>query len=186
VIIVNGTMIVRSFLYPDELPDFIGYKPLIVLSGSMEPTMEAGDLALVRKTPAEKIAKDDVIAFRLDKSTETAIIHRVTEVVSENGEMTFFTKGDANTGTDEEPVKAENLEGRYLGKIAKLGHFALFLQTPMGMLLFVIIPLALLLGYDVIFRSKDKSAREVELEAQLAELKQEQKKAKDHKEDKTK
>lgn len=172
IIIVNGTMIVKSYLYPDEVPDFMGYKPFIVLSGSMEPTIMTGDIVLTRETSADNIAKGDIIAFRTDKTT--IVTHRVTEVVTQNSTRTFLTKGDANTGSDASSVKAETLEGKYLGRVGGVGRFAMFLQTPMGMLLFVVTPLCLFIVYDMVGRSrrsKKKGNREAELEAELAALK---------------
>ena len=164
IIIVNGTMIVKSYIYPDKVPDFLGYKPFIVLSGSMEPTILTGDLVLTKEIAAETIAKNDIITFKIDK--DTVVTHRVTEVVNEDGALSFLTKGDANTGSDASVVKPENLEGKYLGRVGGLGRFAMFLQTPIGMLIFVVTPLCLFIVYDVVGRrrrSKQKSTREAEL-----------------------
>lgn len=176
IIIVNGTMIVKSYIYPDKVPDFLGYKPFIVLSGSMEPTILTGDLVLTKEIAAETIAKNDIITFKIDK--DTVVTHRVTEVVNEDGALSFLTKGDANTGSDASVVKPENLEGKYLGRVGGLGRFAMFLQTPIGMLIFVVTPLCLFIVYDVVGRrrrSKQKSTREAELEAELAYLRATQK-----------
>ncbi|MGI6120505.1 MAG: S26 family signal peptidase [Desulfosporosinus sp.] len=57
----------KSYIYPDKVPDFMGYKPFIVLSGSMEPTILTGDLVLTKEISAGTIAKDDIIAFKTDK-----------------------------------------------------------------------------------------------------------------------
>lgn len=178
IIIVNATMIVKSYLYPDKVPDFMGYKPFIVLSGSMEPTVLTGDIVLIKETAAENIAQNDIIAFRTDANTETVVTHRVTEVVNENGAISFLTKGDANIGADANEVKAEELEGKYLMRAGGLGHFAIFLQTPVGLLIFVVTPLCLFIIYDMLARSrrnKKKATREAELEAELEALKAAQK-----------
>lgn len=178
IIIVNVTMIVKSYLYPDKVPDFMGYKPFIVLSGSMEPTILTGDLVVIQETAAENIAPNDIIAFCADANAEAVVTHRVTEVVTEDGVISFLTKGDANTGADANEVKAEELEGKYLGRVSGLGHFAMFLQTPVGMLIFVVTPLCLFIVYDMVARnrrSKKKASREAELEAELEALKAAQK-----------
>ena len=172
IIVINGTMIVKSYIYPNKVPDFMGYKPFIVLSGSMEPTILTGDIVLTKETAAETIAKNDIITFSTDKNT--VVTHRVTEVVNKEGSLSFLTKGDANTGSDASVVKPENLEGKYLGRVGGVGRFAMFLQTPIGMLLFVVTPLCLFIVYDVVGRSrrsKQKGSREAELEAELAALK---------------
>jgi len=98
IIVVNGTMIVKSYLYPDKVPDFMGYKPFIVLSGSMEPTILTGDIVVTKEIAADSIAKNDIITFRSDKNT--VITHRVTDILYKDGNISFLTKGDANTGAD--------------------------------------------------------------------------------------
>ena len=176
IIIVNVTLIAKSYIYPEKVPDFMGYKPFIVLSGSMEPTILTGDLVLTKEVVPDRINKGDIIAFRVEGNT--MVTHRVTDIVRENNSISFLTKGDANIGDDAHAVKAEDLEGIYLGRIGGLGNFAIFLQTPMGLLLFVVTPLCLFIVYDMIARkrlNKRKRSREAELEAELAALRELQK-----------
>lgn len=151
VLVVNVTIIVKSYIHPDRVPDFLGYKPFIVLSGSMEPAIHAGDLIITRVTEPEHIAEGDIIAFRADKNV--IVTHRVTDVQTGEG-LTFLTKGDANTGADARAVGAGEMEGIYLCRLAGVGNFAMFLQTPLGMLLFVITPLCLFILYDVASRNR--------------------------------
>ena len=171
VFIVNVTMIVKSYAVPEKVPDFMGYKPFIVLSGSMEPAIKAGDLIVTKPVAPEKIAVGDVISFRVEN--DIVVSHRVTEIQTEGG-VSFLTKGDANVGMDALEVRPETIEGLYIWRGAGWGRFALFLQTPIGMLIFVVTPLCLFIIYDITSRSrrlKKKSAREAELEAELAALK---------------
>lgn len=170
VLVVNVTIIVKSYIYPDRVPDFLGYKPFIVLSGSMEPAIQAGDLIITKVIEAEKVAEGDIIAFQAEKNT--IVTHRVTDVRTEEG-LSFLTKGDANTGADAKAVGVGELEGIYLCRLAGVGNFAMFLQTPLGMLLFVITPLCLFILYDVVSRnrrSRAERSRAAELEAELAAL----------------
>ena len=46
-LLINVTLIVKSYTSPDKVPDFLGYKPFIVLSGSMEPSIMTGDMVFV-------------------------------------------------------------------------------------------------------------------------------------------
>lgn len=170
VLVVNVTIIVKSYIYPDRVPDFLGYKPFIVLSGSMEPAIQAGDLIITKVIEPEKIAVGDIIAFEAEKNT--IVTHRVTDVRTEEG-LSFLTKGDANTGADARAVGVDDLEGIYLWRLAGVGNFAMFLQTPLGMLLFVITPLCLFILYDIVSRnrrSRAERSRTAELEAELAAL----------------
>lgn len=170
VLIVNITLIVVSYVNPEEVPSFLGYKPFIVLSGSMEPEILPGDLVITKNVDPEEIAVGDIISFREDETT--IVSHRVTEVLTEEG-LAFHTKGDANIGADAGTVLPEDIEGRYILRIGRLGAFALFLQTPLGLFIFVIIPLCLFILYDIVsrkLRNKKEKSREAELEAQLESL----------------
>ncbi|HHU86797.1 MAG TPA: signal peptidase I [Peptococcaceae bacterium] len=170
VLVVNVTIILKSYIYPDRVPDFLGYKPFIVLSGSMEPAIQAGDLIITKVIEPEKVAEGDIIAFQAEKNT--IVTHRVTDVRTEEG-LSFLTRGDANTGADAKAVGVGELEGIYLCRLAGVGNFAMFLQTPLGMLLFVITPLCLFILYDVVSRnrrSRAERSRAAELEAELAAL----------------
>ncbi|MEL7567806.1 MAG: signal peptidase I [Dehalobacterium sp.] len=171
IFIINLTLILKSYIYPDKVPDFMGYKPFIVLSGSMEPVIMTGDLIITKEIVPENIVVGDVISFRVDK--DVVVSHRVTEIQTEGG-LSFLTKGDANVGMDATNVLPESIEGVYIWRAGGLGRFAMFLQTPIGMLLFVVTPLCLFIIYDIVSRNrrnKKKSQREAELEAELAALK---------------
>lgn len=166
ILMVNITLIVKSYTHPDQVPDFMGYKPFIVLSGSMEPGIMTGDMVFVKETNTANLQKGDVIAY---KSGQSVITHRIIEVKTENGETSYVTQGDANDSPDQTTVKPSDVEGAYKGRIPGAGKAAMFMQTTTGMILFVVCPLVLFILYDIIRRkmldSKDASrARELELE----------------------
>lgn len=172
-LVINITLIVKSYTNPNQVPDFMGYKPFIVLSGSMEPSIMTGDMVFVKSVDTDQLQKGDVIAFR---SGEAVITHRITDVVQENGEVKFITQGDANNAADETAVSAGMVEGRYTGRIAGLGDLAMFMQTTTGMILFVVCPLLLFVIYDLFrrkFRDKKEVSRTKELEEELERLKAE-------------
>lgn len=172
-LLVNVTLIVKSYVNPDAVPDFMGYKPFIVLSGSMEPEIMTGDMVFVKETDAENLKKGDVISF---KDGEAVVTHRIIDVKSENGEVRYETQGDANDSPDQTLVKPSNVEGIYRTRIPGAGDLAMFMQTKTGMILFVICPLMLFILWDI-FRRKLQDRREVsrtkELEAELERLRAE-------------
>ncbi len=112
-----------------------------VLSGSMEPTISAGDMVVVRDVPPDAIAEGDVITFT---NGGERITHRVVEVRSEGSERRFVTKGDANEDRDAEPVSAGQVEGRVWFHLPLLGHLALFAGSRLGTVALVVVPGVLL------------------------------------------
>jgi signal peptidase len=96
------------------------FQPALVGSGSMEPKMYTGDVVIIAKVPADNIKLGDVIQFRVPE--EVTVMHRVIEIQeTENGGKLFITKGDANDQPDSEPVMPENVVGKAVMTIPKIG-----------------------------------------------------------------
>ncbi len=111
----------------------IGLRPFTILSGSMEPAYHVGSLIYVRKADPIELSSGDVITFMLDENTVAT--HRIAEVVPDDSNpdiLRFRTKGDANNAADGGLVRAENVLGRPVLTIPKLGYLAHHLQTPPG------------------------------------------------------
>ena len=172
-LLINVTLIVKSYTSPDKVPDFLGYKPFIVLSGSMEPSIMTGDMVFVKETDPDSLKVGDVIAY---KSGSAVVTHRIVEVKSENGETRYVTQGDANNAADQSLVKPTDVEGIYQRRVAGAGNLAMFMQTTTGMILFVVCPLVLFVLWDVIRRqleSRKEVSRTKELEMELERLRAE-------------
>ncbi len=82
VLVIAGTILYKANRYPDKIPDIFGYKPMIVLSGSMETSIHTGDLVFVKMVDPKILKENDVIAFRNEENTVTT--HRIVEIVNEN------------------------------------------------------------------------------------------------------
>lgn len=171
ILIVNITLIIKSYLNPDKVPDFLGYKPFIVLSGSMEPTIMTGDIAIIKECKKEELKSGDIIAFRSGKSV---ITHRIIEIKNEEEGTVLITKGDNNNTEDRYPIRLEAVEGVFKYKIPKLGNFAMFLQTTVGTILFISMPFVIFMTFDIIQRKKEskiQKQKQEQLEKELEELK---------------
>jgi signal peptidase len=96
------------------------FQPALVGSGSMEPKMYPGDVVIIAKVQAENIETGDVIQFRVPEGV--TIMHRVIEIQeTEGGSKVFITKGDANDQPDSEPVLPDNVVGKAVITIPKVG-----------------------------------------------------------------
>lgn len=171
ILVINITLIIRSFTNPDKVPSVGRFFPLIVLTDSMFPEIESGDLIICRTAEPEDIAAGEVIAFFDPAGNGSSIVtHRVVEVTREDGAPAFKTKGDANNVEDSALVPAGNLVGVYRRRIAGAGNIAMFMQTTQGLILCVVCPILLLVGYDVIRRRLYERAHRQDTEALLREL----------------
>lgn len=146
ILFVSGVILANSYIHPDKVPSFFGWKPFIVLSGSMETKIYAGDIAIIKETDNNNLKENDIIAF---KKGETVITHRIVKIENKDGKKIFYTKGDNNNTIDNETVSIDEIEGVYISKISGLGNVAMYLQTPTGMISCLSIPIALMIVMQI-------------------------------------
>lgn len=123
ILIYNVTIIMKSIINPSKTPSFFGIKTYIIVSGSMEPNLNIGDIIIVRDT--DDIEVGDIISFRENMEI---ITHRVNDIQILDGEKKYQTKGDNNNNVDTEFIILKNIEGKVINKIPKLGKVLLILQ----------------------------------------------------------
>jgi signal peptidase len=116
-----------------------GFKPLTVLSNSMLPVFAAGDVIITREIDADALKKGDIISFYNEE--KRLITHRITTIVEKEGERHFYTKGDNNNAIDDNVTTANEIVGKELFHIPKLGFLSNYTKGPMGFLLFIVFPL---------------------------------------------
>lgn len=124
------------------VPRIMGYKPYVIISGSMEPEHKAGDLVFVKKTDPESIKEGDIISFKTE-AADTIITHRVVETY--RNEKYFTTKGDANDKVDQKVVGYDDIIGTVRFSIPFVGFCYIILSWPSGQMLISAVILLLIL-----------------------------------------
>jgi signal peptidase len=104
----------------------LGFYPTIIASGSMTPTMDVGDLAMVIPVDPSKIQVGDIIQFW---NGEEMILHRVIDIGGEGSTIFFQTKGDDNPTPDSDPVLPAQIRGKLILTIPKLGWISIYFKT---------------------------------------------------------
>ena len=172
ILLINVTLIAKSYINQEEVPDVGGMLPLIVLTDSMYPVIESGDLIICHTEEPENIQTGDVIAFFDPAGNGTTIVtHRVLEVTKQAGQIAWRTKGDNNNTEDRLSVTADKLVAVYGGtRIPGAGNVALFMQTTPGLIICVVCPILLLVGYDMIRRRLYEKSSKKDTDALLQEL----------------
>ncbi len=143
ILLLNLYILIQAKISPDKVPSIFGYKPFVVMSGSMETKIGVGDLVLVKKVDSKDLKEQDIIAFRNSNGTVTT--HRIIEITDDN---CFVTKGDNNNIQDSDIVCSKSIEGKYVKKYPRLGKFILFIKKPLGL---VVLMLSLLIICAVIY-----------------------------------
>lgn len=130
-------------------PFLFGYATYFVVSGSMEPTIEVGDVIIIKKVkdPSE-LKPDDIITFNGRGGTleGKVVTHRIISV--EDGKIT--TCGDANHGIADTPITYDDVIGKYVKYSAVLTTLYAAFSSKYGFLFIVFIPLFVLLIVQIV------------------------------------
>lgn len=134
--------------------------PIVVAtSESMTPAIEVGDLLIVRVVDPKDVAVGTVIVFHPKADPRQLIVHRVVEVIHQEKQIMFITKGDKNPDTDKWIVPADHLVGIVVGRIPDLGQVAIFARSIYGTgLIIILITIMTLLIFTEYRRNKSKLA----------------------------
>lgn len=172
------------------VPNIFGIAPLSVLTGSMEDTINPGDLIFseVTNDPSYEYKKGDIVTFHKDINGKSELnTHRIVEVVKDDNITYYRTQGDnkkTNPEPDEELQTSSSIVAKYTGtKIGGVGNFLSFIRTQLGFFLCVLLPMIIFFVYEAVrvvlnllAYNKEKTLEEAKLAVDSAELTEEQKK----------
>ena len=161
--------------------DFLGFKPNIVLSDSMQDTFAVGDLEISKKVDPATLAAGDIITFRsIDPANYGSVVtHKIREVTTYEGGLAFVTYGTTTGVDDAYPVPADRVLGKYVFRLPKMGYFFEFLTTPAGYVTLILLPFLVLIGLRAVRfvrLARQYRAEQREAAAQQAQLEEEQRK----------
>lgn len=141
-----------KFVKKDDNASIFGFRQYMVLTGSMEPTYNIGDVIIVKEVKENEIKKGDVITYSVGNSGET-ISHRIIDITNENGILQYQTKGDNNNSADSDLVNFNVIQGKVVFKISNLGIIISEITTGTGI---AVILLILTLSYIHTNRKEEK------------------------------
>lgn len=135
-LLYNIVLILQAVIKPQKTPSIFGIKTYVIVSGSMMPNLNIGDIAIIKEEKTENLKKGDIISFRRGK---LVITHRIENVIITDGNREYVTKGDNNNVQDNEMVKEKEIEGKLIAKIPYLGKLTLILKNEIVIIIFFII-----------------------------------------------
>ena len=136
----------------------------IVQSGSMEPTISTGSLVVIR--PVDTYNLGDIITFGPDTKTQVPITHRIVEKNGNGAATHYTTKGDANNDVDPRTIRKADVIGKTLFSIPYLGYLLDFAKKPLGFVILICIPAAVVL-YDEVMRIMVEVKKQPSVEADM-------------------
>lgn len=105
------------------------YYPRVIISGSMQPGINIGDIIIVHRVAGEQVNVNDIILFPLD---DVKVSHRVVAVKDMENKRFFITKGDANKDPERDPLYEKKVLGKVVYVVPKMGWITIWLRGAVG------------------------------------------------------
>lgn len=133
-----------------HVANLAGFTPLSVVSDSMAPTFQAGDLILIRSCDPASLKEGDIVTFHTIINNEFALnTHRITEIQGPADARSYVTKGDNNDIADIHMITDGDIVGKFVARLPHFGRVVEFLSSSMGFLLVIVLPLLIFFVYQV-------------------------------------
>jgi len=134
------------------VPSIFGIQLLSIKTDSMYPTFRAGDLAIdvAVNDPSELRVKDIITYWTVIEGERVLNTHRIENIYDGGGYLIFETKGDKNTTVDPLTVHEFEVVGQYKAHIPGGGKVFDFMQTSIGFLLVVLLPVLLFFIFNLV------------------------------------
>lgn len=143
--IISTTLLVSSLIHPDVPPScLLRLYTADGGNGQHVPSVRREGSDTGQEHPRRRIySVGDVICFH---SGDVYVMHRISEITADDSEDTvYITKGDANNTPDQGSVSQSQILGIYKTCFEGWGSALMFIQTPVGMLVCVMLPLVIVL-----------------------------------------
>lgn len=147
------------------------FNAYVVLTGSMLPEITPNDVVVTKKVEGKDLIVGDIITFIPSDSRISNILvtHRILNKYYDatTQKYTYQTKGDNNNTPDFTLAEDQNVIGKVIFKIPKIGYIQALLATRGGLIIVILIPALVILSYDImrlgrnIARNKKKSKTKV-------------------------
>ncbi len=139
-----------------------------IVSPSMVPSINVLDVVVTKRVDDPKdLKKGDIITFNSTDYRYSGVLvtHRIVNIEqTSNGEYLYTTKGDNNNTQDASRISFNEIYGRVLFRIPKIGYIQYYLSSVLGWFAIIIVPAIMIIGYDVfkLIKSLKKSNNNLE------------------------
>lgn len=122
------------------VPVVIGWRPYTVLTGSMRPVIQPGDVVMDRPQRASGLHVGDVVTFKDQTRKGRLVTHRIRSIAHGREFTVVETRGDANNTSERWQVASDDPVGVVVYTLPWIGHVSVLARTPLGLITLVVIP----------------------------------------------
>jgi len=162
-------VIVFGFWYGCQVALNTNYPALVVVSESMLPTLNVGDVIIVQGLPVTQIKANyttgDIVVFISPYDSNQRIVHRAVKIENTSNGYFITTVGDNGGGQKDQfsPWRASLLIGKVIGRIPHVGNFPLFVNA-LGNFYYFIIVIIIVINIFLLFFDTDKEKKSIKEE----------------------
>ncbi len=124
-----------------------------IVSPSMVPSINVLDVIVTKRVDnPEDLKKGDIITFNSTDYRYSGVLvtHRIIDIEkTSSGEYLYTTKGDNNNTQDSSRISFNEIYGRVLFRIPKIGYIQYYLSSILGWVAIIIAPAVMIIGYDI-------------------------------------
>ncbi len=148
-LILFALFTVYQKVFPNN-PSVFGFRTYSIITSSMEPVLHRGDVILVQEKKADSYEVGDIITFKGTSGDLKGkiVTHKIVGIKPENGRNIFYTKGIQNISEDP-AVYEEEILGKYIYKFRFFSLIEKIMDTKIGFVLIIIIPLIYIYFYEI-------------------------------------
>ena len=127
------------------------YGAYVIISPSMTPVIKVQDAIVIKRVDEYKIGDVCTYLSKDPRYFGIMITHRIIGTdVNENGEKVYVFKGDANYSADQMSVSKDQIYGKVIMKVPKIGYIQYFLSSAYGWIIAIVIPCVGIITFDII------------------------------------
>lgn len=146
-IVAFSLYIIGNIFFPSIAIKVFQFRTYIIVSDSMDPTIERGDIIIIRNTDLSTLEANDIISFYVDadlNGKEEVVTHYLYSIeINDEGDREYKTIRENSETPDSWVLDDSEIIGKYISKIPKIGKIFLFVQSSIGR--FVVINNALII-----------------------------------------
>lgn len=140
----------------------------VIVTESMVPTINVNDAIIVKRVKNNTLDIGDIITFSSNDIyfNGLTVTHRIVgKKLDVDGNYIYRTKGDNNSLEDTALVNLDNIYGKVVLRLPKIGYIHGFISTPFGFILSIIIPVLMVIYYEAwrIYKTIKQRYSEVEI-----------------------
>lgn len=127
------------------------YGAYVIISPSMTPIIKVQDAIVIKRVEEYKIGDVCTYLSKDPRYFGIMITHRIVGTdINEKGEKVYIFKGDANYSADQMSVSKDQIYGKVIMKVPKIGYIQYFLSSAYGWIIAIVIPCVGIITFDII------------------------------------